>query len=111
MALVAGLRWRDDPEMSSQPVLFPVLLATITDPLVRAVAAYLAKFKDATRVHTESDLRAFVAWCAERRLPPLSAQRVHIEFRGAAGDPCGCGGDGFGDPEVLVELQRKIAGP
>lgn len=66
--------------MSTQPVLFPVLLAADTDPLVRAVAAYLARFKDATRVHTESDLRAFLTWCVERRLPPLSAQRVHIEL-------------------------------
>lgn len=53
--------------MSTQPVLFPVLLAADTDPLVRAVAAYLARFKDATRVHTESDLRAFLTWCTERR--------------------------------------------
>ena len=45
--------------MSTQPVLFPVLLAADTDPLMRAVAAYLAQFKDATRVHTESDLRAY----------------------------------------------------
>ncbi len=66
--------------MSTQPVLFPVLLAPDTDPLVRAVAAYLARFRDATRVHTESDLRAFLTWCVERRLPPLSAQRVHIEL-------------------------------
>ena len=66
--------------MSTQPVLFPVLLAADTDPLVRAVAAYLARFKDATRVHTESDLRAFLTWCTERRLPPLAAQRVHIEL-------------------------------
>lgn len=66
--------------MSTLPVLFPVLLAADTDPLVRAAAAYLARFKDATRVHTESDLRAFLTWCAERRLPPLTAQRVHIEL-------------------------------
>jgi hypothetical protein len=66
--------------MSTQPVLFPVLLATETDPLVRGVAAYLARFNDATRVHTESDLWAFVAWCTERGLPTLSARRVHIEL-------------------------------
>lgn len=71
---------RDDLGMTTQPVLFPVLLAPDTDPLVRAVAAYLARFRDATRVHTESDLRAFLTWCVERRLPPLSAQRVHIEL-------------------------------
>ena len=65
--------------MRTQPVLFPVLLAD-TDPLIRAVAGYLARFNDATRVHTESDLRAFLTWCTERRLPPLAAQRVHIEL-------------------------------
>jgi len=43
--------------MSTQPVRFPVVLAADTDPLVRAVAAYLAGFEDATRVHTEPDLR------------------------------------------------------
>ena len=64
----------------STPVLFPVLLAAETDPLLRAVAAYLARFKDATRVHTESDLRAFLVWCTERGLTPLAAQRVHIEL-------------------------------
>ena len=72
--------WGEPLGMSTQPVLFPVLLATDTDPLMRAVAAYLARFKDATRVHTESDLRAFLLWCAERRLAPLNAQRVHVEL-------------------------------
>jgi integrase/recombinase XerD len=32
------------------------------DPLRLAVAAYLARYKDASRVHTESDLRAYLAW-------------------------------------------------
>ena len=66
--------------MSTQPVLFPVLLEADSTPLMRAVAAYLARFKDATRVHTESDLRAFLVWCSERRLSPLDAQRVHVEL-------------------------------
>ena len=65
--------------MSTQPVLSRVLLGADTDPSVRAAAAYLARFKDATHVHTESDLRAFLGWCTERRLPPLAARRVHIE--------------------------------
>ncbi len=60
--------------MTTQAVLFPALLAAAIDPLVRAVAAYLARFKDATRVHTESHLRAFLVWSTERRLPPLAAQ-------------------------------------
>lgn len=66
--------------MTTQPVLFPVLLAADTDPLVRAVAAYLARFKDATRGHTESDLRAFLVWSTERRPPPLAAQCMDIEL-------------------------------
>ena len=65
---------------SAEPVLFPVLIDAATDPLVKAVAAYLARYRAQTRVHTESDLRAFLTWCVERRLPPLSAQRVHIEL-------------------------------
>lgn len=30
------------------------------DPLRLAVAAYLARYKDASRVHTESDLRVYL---------------------------------------------------
>ncbi len=78
--LVAIRGRRDDPGMSTQPVLFPVLLAADTDPLVRAVAAYLARFKDATRVHTESDLRAFLVWRRERGVDPLKASRAQIEL-------------------------------
>jgi hypothetical protein len=29
------------------------------------VAAYLARFKGTSREHTESDLRCYLAWCAE----------------------------------------------
>src|SRR5215204_3781228 len=42
-----------------------------------AVAAYLARFKGTSRTHTESDLRVFLGWCAQRRLDPVEAQRVH----------------------------------
>jgi hypothetical protein len=44
-----------------------------TDRLRLAVAAYLARFKDSSREHTESDLRCCLAWCAERGLDPLAA--------------------------------------
>jgi integrase/recombinase XerD len=78
-SLVNG-RLRAQPrEMTTTSPLFPVLV-TDADPLLRAVAAYLSRFKDATRVHTESDLRAFLTWCMERRLPPLEVQRVHVEL-------------------------------
>lgn len=62
------------------PVLFPVLLDAATDPLVRAVAAYLARYRGQTRVHTESDLRAYLVWCRERGVEPLKANRAQIEL-------------------------------
>ena len=59
--------------LSSPPVPF-------TDQLRLAVAAYLARFKGTSREHTESDLRCYLAWCAERGLDPLAAQRPHLEL-------------------------------
>jgi integrase/recombinase XerD len=43
-------------------------LVPVTEPLRLAVAAYLARFKGSSREHTESDLRCYLAWCAERGL-------------------------------------------
>jgi integrase/recombinase XerD len=40
-----------------------------SDRLRLAVAAYLARFKGSSHEHTESDLRCYLAWCAERALP------------------------------------------
>lgn len=51
------------------------------DRLRLAVAAYLARFKGASRQHAESDLRVFLIWCAGHRLAPLAplaAGRVHV---------------------------------
>ena len=58
----------------------PVLLPPESNPLRLAVAAYLARFKGQSRIHTESDLRAFLTWCRERELDPLKAQRAHLEL-------------------------------
>ena len=55
-------------------------LAAGVDLLRVAAAAYLARFKGVSRAHTESDLRCFLTWCADRELEPLTAQRVHIEL-------------------------------
>ena len=49
------------------------------DPLRLAVAAYLARFKDSSRDHTEFDLRCYLT-CAERGLNPLAAHRPHLEL-------------------------------
>jgi hypothetical protein len=50
-------------------------LAPFTDQLRLAAAAYLARFKGSSREYTESDLRCYLAWCAERGLDPLAARR------------------------------------
>ncbi|MGD8151385.1 hypothetical protein [Ornithinimicrobium sp. Y1694] len=52
---------------SPPPLLHPILFDAATDPLVRAVAANLARYKGLTRSHTESDLRIWLRWCAETR--------------------------------------------
>ncbi|MDQ3716521.1 MAG: hypothetical protein M3381_11000, partial [Actinomycetota bacterium] len=52
-----------------------------TDPqLSLAIAAYLARFKGQSRLHTDSDLRVFLDWCAARDLDPLAAQRRDLEL-------------------------------
>ena len=48
--------------------------------LRQAIAAHLARYTGQTRTHTESDLRAFLAWCAARHVDPLTAHRVHVEL-------------------------------
>jgi integrase/recombinase XerD len=64
-------------ELTSAPSDLP---APFTDQLRLAVAAYLARFKGSSREHTESDLRCYLAWCAERGLDPLAAIRPHLEL-------------------------------
>jgi hypothetical protein len=55
-------------------------LAPATDQLRLAVLAYLGRFKGCSGDHTASDLRSYLAWCAERSLDPLAAQRPHLEL-------------------------------
>jgi integrase len=64
-------------ELASVPSDRPVPRA---DPLRLAVAAHLARFKGSSREHTESDLRCFLNWCAERGLDPPAARRPHLEL-------------------------------
>lgn len=52
----------------------------VEDRLHVAVAAYLARYKDLSRKHAATDIRAFISWCQERGLQPLMAQRAHIEL-------------------------------
>jgi integrase/recombinase XerD len=55
-------------------------LVPFTDLLRLAVAAYLARFKGASRYHTESDLCRYLTWCAEHSLDPLTVRRPHLEL-------------------------------
>ena len=52
----------------------------IVDHLGRAVAAHLARYDGQSRMHSASDLRSYLGWCAGRRLDPLSVSRVHVQL-------------------------------
>src|SRR6266496_5492827 len=44
-----------------------------------AVAAYLGRYRGESRVHTGSDLKVFLTWCAGQDLDPLEVGRAEIE--------------------------------
>ena len=57
-----------------------MLTPTPSPDLTVAVSAYLARYKDQTRVHADSDLRCFLSWCASTGLQPMQARRVDLEL-------------------------------
>ena len=44
-----------------------------------AVAAYLGRYRPQSRLHTGSDLKIFLIWCADQGLDPLRVGRTDIE--------------------------------
>ncbi|MGE5285867.1 MAG: tyrosine-type recombinase/integrase, partial [Micromonosporaceae bacterium] len=46
----------------------------------RRQPATTSSFPESRDNHTDSDLRCFLAWCAERGLDPLAASRPHLEL-------------------------------
>ena len=52
----------------------------VSPDLNLAVTAYLARYKDQTRIHADSDLRCFLTWCARTGLEPMQARRVDLEL-------------------------------
>lgn len=62
------------------PICLSPTALPVEDRLHVAVAAYLARYRDLSRKHAATDLRAFISWCQERGLQPLMAQRPHIEL-------------------------------
>ncbi|MDF2146862.1 hypothetical protein [Knoellia sp. p5-6-4] len=66
---------------NSQPGPAASVVIVTTSHVERlAAAAYLARFKGQSRLHTESDLRSYLNWCQFRDLDPLAATRPHIEL-------------------------------
>jgi integrase/recombinase XerD len=57
----------------------PAADAPPADHVRLAASAYLARFTGSSREHTESDLRCYLRWCADRGLDPLSARRPDLE--------------------------------
>ena len=49
-------------------------------PLQLTVAGYLTRYKGISRTHAESDLRAYLTWCQQHRLNPLTASRPQVEL-------------------------------
>jgi integrase/recombinase XerD len=56
------------------------VVVTTSRVLRIAVAAYLARFKGQSRIHTESDLRGYLVSCDQRDLDPLAVSRPHVEL-------------------------------
>jgi integrase/recombinase XerD len=48
------------------PAVAGEMVGSSAERLRYAAAAYLARFKGQSRVHTESDLRGFFVWCQSR---------------------------------------------
>jgi integrase/recombinase XerD len=61
-------------------VPFPVLVSAASEQLRLAMAAYLSRHKGQSRVHAESDLRAYLTWCLERGADPLQVSRPQVEL-------------------------------
>jgi integrase/recombinase XerD len=58
-------------------ILVPAVSGGSANELVlrAATAAYLGRYRGQIRLHSESDLRVFLRWCADHELDPLAAVR------------------------------------
>ena len=73
-------RWSAGPPKSTVEACPSTATFDQSRDLNLAAVAYLSRYRGVSRQHTESDLRVFLIWCLERRLPPLSAQRNDLEL-------------------------------
>jgi integrase/recombinase XerD len=69
------------PSEGSSLTLGDMTTASVDDVVLRlAMSAYLGMYTGTSRAHSESDLRIFLAWCAERDLAPLAVSRPQVEL-------------------------------
>ena len=67
------MRYHEPPHLSS-----PAADALPAGRVRLAAVAYLARFTGSSREHTQSDLRCYLRWCADRGLDPLAARRPDL---------------------------------
>ena len=74
--------WSGAPSEMTTPdaVPFLVLVSARSERLHLAMAAYLSRYKGQSRLHDESDLRAYLTWCLERGADPLHVSRPQVEL-------------------------------
>src|SRR5512142_346469 len=65
--------------MTTSSVSDQVVVVSDERVLRAAVAAYLGRYRGESRVHTGSDLKVFLTWCAGQELDPLSLGRAEVE--------------------------------
>ncbi len=68
------MHYHEPPHLSS-----PAADALPADRVRLAASAYLARFTGSSREHTQSDLRCYLRWCADRGLDPPAARRPDLE--------------------------------
>ncbi|TFD20159.1 hypothetical protein [Cryobacterium sp. TMS1-13-1] len=65
--------------MPKPAAIAPTFKAGMTVEEMAAVG-FLVRYKGDTRYKYTNDLRFFFEWCLANGLPPLDAQRVHLEL-------------------------------
>jgi integrase/recombinase XerD len=65
--------------MTTYSVSDRAVVASDERVLRAAVAAYLGRYRGESRMHTGSDLKVFLTWCAGQELDPLGLGRAEIE--------------------------------
>jgi integrase/recombinase XerD len=67
------------PGMGVRLTLGHMTTTSVDDVVLRlAASAYLGRYTGTSRGHSESDLRIYLAWCAERDLAPLAVGRQQV---------------------------------